>query len=132
MSRSWLRRVVAGFRRRAGAVFKSRDEFDLTDGDIAPARRRTAVTSRRSHDRLIGRPPRDGRATDGHAHRGTGRGPSNPRYPILADQSVKSVPWQCYHLARADAAGADLSAGAHGLLALGGREGVAGVAHRAT
>ena len=35
MSRSWLRRLVAGLRRRAGAVFKSRDEFDLTDGDIA-------------------------------------------------------------------------------------------------
>ncbi|PSQ14386.1 MATE family efflux transporter, partial [Halobacteriales archaeon QS_7_69_60] len=35
MSRSWLRRLVSGLRRRAGAVFKSRDEFDLTDGDIA-------------------------------------------------------------------------------------------------
>ena len=35
MSDSWLRRLVAGLRRRAGAVFKSRDEFDLTDGDIA-------------------------------------------------------------------------------------------------
>jgi len=35
MSRSPLRRVAAALRERAGAVFKSREEFDLTDGDIA-------------------------------------------------------------------------------------------------
>ncbi|NHN46648.1 MATE family efflux transporter [Halostella sp. JP-L12] len=35
MAGSPLRRLVAALRRRAGTVFKSRDEFDLTSGDIA-------------------------------------------------------------------------------------------------
>ena len=34
MSRSWLRRLLAALGDRVGAVFKRRDEFDLTDGDI--------------------------------------------------------------------------------------------------
>jgi putative MATE family efflux protein len=35
VSRSWLRRLVAALRERVGSVFKSRDEFDLTEGDVA-------------------------------------------------------------------------------------------------
>jgi len=35
MSRSWLRRLAAALRGRFGSVFKSRDEFDLTEGDVA-------------------------------------------------------------------------------------------------
>ncbi|PSQ27657.1 MATE family efflux transporter [Halobacteriales archaeon QS_9_68_17] len=35
MDGSPVRRLVAALRRRAGTVFKSRDEFDLTSGDIA-------------------------------------------------------------------------------------------------
>jgi putative MATE family efflux protein len=34
MSRPWPRRLVAALRDRLGAVFKGRDEFDLTEGDI--------------------------------------------------------------------------------------------------
>jgi len=35
MSRSWLRRLAAALRERFGSVFRSRDEFDLTEGDVA-------------------------------------------------------------------------------------------------